>query len=360
NSAIVRLLACAAGLLSAAVAEGQTKPPSLNLAKPDWTAEDAFSDLPSIRQLSNGSVIATDLKDVQVRLLSANGTTLKQLGRRGSGPSEYTKPTALLALSNDTTLLLDRDARRILTIDPSGKFTSTQPIPTRLGTGSERLAYADRQGRIFFQSETPTEDGVNASSTNAIARWTRPRDAFDTVALIKMEVQKVLERKMPNNKEVLIMNGVYRTSYGPADDWVATATGRAAIIHAEPYHVEWIETNRTRTIGATVAFPPVPVTDADKKYYEPNGPPYVRLYAKTKSPFVTRSAIVDESENIWVRRYEPIGSATRRWDVFDAKGKHLGTVPISADRQLLAINKAYAYCARTDNDGLVWLERYSR
>lgn len=352
-------LVCAFCTATTVDMHAQSALPKLNLAKPDWTAEDAFSSMPTMRQLSNGSVIVADLQDKEVRLLTTNGNTARQLGRKGSGPGEYTAPRRLIALPNDSTLLLDRDARRILIIDPSAKIVSTQPIPTKLLSGSERLAAADGRGRVYFQFESDEKKGEPAPTTAAVARWTRNRDTFDTVTLVALEVPKAQPMVLPPEMKANLV-GRRRVSFASVDDWVTASSGRVAVIYASPYHIEWVESDRTRTIGGTVAIAPIKVTEQDKRYYEPKGPPFVRVYPETKSPFQPETAVVDESENVWVRRYEPFGSATRRWDVFNSKGKHLGAVPIAANRVLLAINKRYAYCARTDDDGLVWLERYSR
>lgn len=334
--------------------------PVLKLSKPDWTADEPFSVYPTIRQLENGTIIVADAKDVEVRLLGTNGQTLRPLGRKGSGPGEYSRPTKLMALTHDSTLLLDRSARRVLVIDPSGKFTATQPIPSKLGEGSEWLASADVLGRVYFRYQAEIKKGDPPQEFGAIARWSRDKDAFDTASIIKLDVPKLQNLPMPSHPEVTRMVVRRRVAFAAEDDWVAAPSGRVAIIHAAPYHVEWYATNGAKIVGETIPYTPVPVTEKDKKYWEPNGPPFIRDYPKTKSPFEAETAVVDESENVWVRRHDAFGSAVRRWDVFDPKGKLLGTQLIPAARRILAINRKYVYLSRTDADELVWLERFSR
>lgn len=334
--------------------------PELKLSKPDWTADEPFSVYPTIRQLENGTVIAADAKDVEVRLLGTDGKTLRPLGRKGSGPGEYTRPTKLMALSHDSTLLLDRDARRVLVISPSGKFTATQPIPSKLGEGSEWLASTDVLGRVYFRYQAEIKKGNPPQEFGAIGRWSRDKDAFDTASIIKLDVPKLQKLSVPGHPEVTDMTVRRRVAFAAEDDWVTAPSGRVAIIHAVPYHLEWIATNGAKVVGETVSYAPVPVTDNDKKYWEPKGPPFIRDYPKMKSPFETETAVVDESENVWVRRSDAFGSAVRRWDVFDPKGKLLGTQLIPAGRRILAINRRYVYLSRTDADELVWLERFSR
>ncbi|MEO7998057.1 MAG: hypothetical protein ABI852_11465 [Gemmatimonadaceae bacterium] len=338
--------------------------PKLNLSKPDWVAAEPFSIEPELRVLSSGMIIAADFNEMKVRLISATGKTVRQIGREGSGPSEYTAPQTLIALPHDSTLLLDRDERRILTIDPQGKIVSTRTIPNSLDASAERLAAADNQGRVYFPFERAmVKKGDPHPSSYAIARWRRNTETFDTVAVLSQEVPKYVKGRVPKTEDYKKFTelGAWRiTMFAPVDNWVVAPSGRVAIIYAAPYHVEWIETNKSRTIGANVSYVPVAVTDKDRKHREPKGPPYVRVYAKTKAAFEPETALLDEADNVWVRRNDVFGSANRRWDVFNSRGGFLTTLSLPDNLRPKVITARYAYVLRTDDDGLSWLERYSR
>lgn len=351
------VLAFSAAGTMAPVAAAQPLP-KVSFARADWTSANSFSELSTIRELSNGNVIVADQQELQVHLLSALGKTLAPIGRKGSGPAEYQHPSRLIALANDTTLLVDRDARRFTLIDGRGKFIGTHPFPTLLADGAEKMVASDGGGRLYFRLSMK-DKATGTASDAGIGRWQRGSQRFDTVAVLALEQKKVQKIKLDELKDAKLTAQI-RLRFGPVDDWAVSPSGRIAMVRATPYRVDWLEKSGTTSRGAAVSYTPVAVTDQDKKRYEPKGPPFIGTYAKVKSPFMGESALADDADNVWVMRNEAAGASTRRWDVFNATGKYLGAVPISSDRRLLAVTKRYAYVARTDGDGLRWLERYSR
>ena len=339
-------------------APAQSLPITLSLSRPDWVSAESFSSIGSIRVLSSGLVLASDEKELEVHMLNASGKTVRQIGRKGSGPSEYTRPTLLIALPKDSTLLIDRDARRYLIIDPRGVITKTEPFPLSMGAFVDVVVSADPAGRLLFGNKLASRLD-ESSAEQPIGRWARGSDSFETVALFRAETPTAqpLDLKTPGYKDFASKT---REVFAAVDDWATGSSGRIAIIHAIPYRVEWVEPNGKRTLGSTVPATRVPVTAADQKLYEPKGPPYVRNYVKLKSPFIADAAIVDDQDNVWVPRSEAAQFKNRRWDVFSATGKLRGTILLSNGRMLKAITPKHVYVRYIDSDGLQWLERYAR
>ncbi|MEP6836300.1 MAG: 6-bladed beta-propeller [Gemmatimonas sp.] len=339
-------------------AAAQSVAPKLSLAKPDWVSSEAFSILSAIRVLSNGTVLAVDGKETEVHLIDANGKIVRQIGRKGSGPGEYTRPAFLWPLPADSTLLLDMGARRYLIINPRGQIVKTEVISTALGGGADGIAGADPQGRLYFGAKFATIDnGVNPSTP--IGRWTRGTDRFDTVTMFHAETPAVRTAN-PKGTGFTELHGQAREIFAPVDDWLVAPSGRIAIIHAIPYRVDWVELNGKTTTGTAVNVTRVPVTELDRKLREPNGPPYGRTYATLKSPFIADLCVIDSQDNVWVPRSEAAKFKNRRWDVFSATGQWRGTVLIPNGRTLFALTATHAYVRYIDSDGLQWVERYTR
>lgn len=287
---VLTLALCANGAMA------QNSAPTLSLAHPDWVSSEAFSSVAALRVLSSGALLVADRKEVEVHLLDATGKVIRQVGRKGSGPAEYTDPERLIALPADSTLLLDRDARRYLVIDSRGQIAKTEVISPALGSGAESISAADSKGRLFFGSKLASM-ADDAGADTPIGRWTRGSDRFDTVSMFHPENPVVRPaQNLPKGFKALA--GKARVVFAAVDDWVAAPSGRIAVIHAVPYRVDWVELNGKTTVGKPVAVTRVPVTDRDRKLYEPNGPPFQRVYATLKSPFIIESAVVDERENV--------------------------------------------------------------
>ena len=80
------------------------------------------------------------------------------------------------------------------------------------------------------------------------------------------------------------------------EDWIVAPSGRVALVRTSPYRVDWRELDGRLTIGTPVQFTPVPVTEADRKAREPNGPPFRLEYPTTKPAFRDGTLVVDEQD----------------------------------------------------------------
>lgn len=331
-----------------------------DFATPQWTSTESFGELYNVRELSSGAVIATDTREAAAYLIDQSGKRTTAIGRKGDGPAEYRYPFRLLALPGDSTMLIDRDARKYLLIDGKGKISETHAFPPLLSEGVEFIRAADASGQLYFRGAAVVDEKSKVKSASII-RWRRGSLRLDTITSVVLQTSPkvaIPKKLLPKGAKDFV--GEANVRFAPVDDWAITPSGRVAMIHATPYRVDWVETNRAIKRGVALPYKPVPVTEQDKKRYEPKGPPYVRRYAEVKSPFVADYAVIDAAENVWLPRNEPAGSPTRRWDIFDRNGRHVVSVPLTRDRTVIAVTARSAYVVRIDDDGLYWLECYAR
>jgi hypothetical protein len=329
----------------------------LSLSKRDWVSNESFTNVAGMRVLSNLSVLVADAREPAVHMLSSRGQSVRQLGRKGDGPGEYTSPTHILPLPGDSTIVVDKDARRTLLIAPDGKLVRTTPLPRLVANGAGTMAFADARGRLYY-GERLAESDNPADVSRTIHRWTRTSDRSETVASYRVARQSAPQKISTSFESDL--KGTTRVVYGASDDWVIAPSGNVGIIHANPYRVDWIASDGKTMTGATIAYTPIPVTEDDRRAYEPQGPPYVRTYAAQKPPFEEMSAIVDNAGNLFVARSAPFGATTRLWDVVSPAGKHLNTVTLPITRNLRAVTATHVYAVFTDSNDLLWVERYRR
>ncbi len=328
--------------------------PVASLIKPAWIAAQPFTDVSSIQVLRTGAVLIADFNDQSLYLLDQFGQSIRKLGRKGSGPNEYLTPLRLLSMPGDSTWLLDRDSHRFLVIAPTGQLVGTIPFASQLEAGGEFVRGGDQRGRLYFQN------GFLARSSTAAAlpvyRWDRSGRQPDSIASIMVPNPQPIERNIPGVGKVV---GRRLMPFTPQDDWVVAPSGRVVFIRPSPYRVDWRELDGTLTVGPAVTYAAVPVTDADRKAREPNGPPFQLVYPTTKTSFTQGTAVIDDREQVWVRREGRAGAAEFTWDIFDGKGKHLGVLDLPASKRIVAITSRFVYVVRTDEDDLQWLEAYS-
>src|SRR3954468_20024523 len=86
------------------------------LDKPQTEVSEPFTNVGSVRELSDGRVIVIDNGDRALYAVDFKAGTSSQIGRPGDGPNEYRTPTLLLPVPADTTLVVDIANRRLLVL----------------------------------------------------------------------------------------------------------------------------------------------------------------------------------------------------------------------------------------------------
>ncbi len=82
-------------------------------------------------------------------------------------------------------------------------------------------------------------------------------------------------------------------------------------------------------------------------------------FADVKPPFVPSGAWTTPEGELWVERSMPFG-APPTYDVFDDQAAHVRQVVLPEGRRLLGFGRGALYAVTEDEDGLQWIERFSR
>lgn len=337
--------------LGACCADIAAQAPLLSrFTRPVWTSSQSFTTIVAVRELPDGRVLLTDVDEHQLYLLDRSGQNASQVGRVGSGPGEYGSPTVLLPMPGDSTLLLDRDARRFLMLDPSGRLASTSPFPPELTAIAPFLRGADLNGRLYFQAK-PLSD--RPGGVVSLLRWDRQAGRIESVATVRLPAPRPVS--LPGGASMRRI-----MPYSSSDDWGIAPSGRVILVRAEPYRIEWVAPDGSVGRGPIISVRPVPVTDADKRANEPKGPPFRLEYPKAKPAMLAGHTVIDPDGRAIVLRSRAAGASSAQWDVFDPSGKLLGTHQLARSMKILAVTRRFVYVVRTDADDLQWLEAYAR
>lgn len=376
--------ACLPVLLAASPASAQ-QVPVVQLARPEIEFAEPFDQVTAVRELRDGRLVVADLYARTVSLVNLASGDATAIGREGQGPNEFGFPMALVALPHDTTWLVDPAQSRFLVILPDGTPSGTVAFPDEFG-GMARVKGADARGRIYAQGTGftlgPGSDPRALPDSAPVVVWDRTAKSVTPVGKVKTPAVAVSTSGSAGRRSVMMR----QQPFPVADDWAVTSAGRVGYVRSGNYYVEW--SAPAPRVGPAVAFKPVPVTDADKKELEDrmkerrgafrvtrtdgnssgqisSAPPTSAPaepqvdWPEQKPPFVPSSAMASPEGELWVERSQP-ASAPELVDVFDPAGKLSRQVRLPAHTRLVAVGVRGIYTARTDDDGLWYLQRYRK
>ena len=346
----------------------------------DVTYPEAFSYLGGIRELSDGTILAADPTSQVVLRLDMEAGTADTLGRQGAGPQEYEGPDQVYALPGDSTLLVDLGNGRLITIDPDGRFVDWTPMSNTID-GQDRTvhpSFVDDAGNIYTTAPYFQEDVPDTIHIHRIDRAT----GDETLVASEWRTEYVSRPR-----------GAPRPMLQPYDSWAVGSDGRVAVVRVNGYSVDWFlpdgrvvhgpqyeverfplgaaeKEEELEVIQATATFSRVLVSnEGTQERQMARGVPSGFFggvddveWPETLPVFRVGATRVSPLGEVWVHRMMPAGRPGRV-EVFDDQGARMGYVEIPPRSLVVDFGRrgdrvSLAYLARTDDMGLVWLERY--
>jgi hypothetical protein len=355
----------------------------------DAAYPEPFSFLATVRELSDGRVLAADpLSQVLLRVDLEAGSA-DTLGGLGGGPGEYQQPDQVFPLAGDSTLLVDIGKTYLTVVGPDGTLHDGIPMTVGTDEGPPDIIMpraADGSGGIYHETRGVMGEGPPDSTTIARYDWSTRRT--DTAAVL-WRPEPIISRSGGN---VRMMS----PQMEGRDDWAVGKDGRVAVVRANGYRVEWLMPDGQVISGPENAFETFPIADEDKERFleERNsgslmmmitsggsgggsmtmsrggmhmgggeGPTMDDFEWATEFPaFRPNRTRVSLQNEAWVQRWLP-SAQPQAMDVFGPDGAWKGSVPLPARTQVLGFGRGprgdeVAYLVRTDEFDLKWLERH--
>jgi hypothetical protein len=325
----------------------------IDFATPAWTSPLEFTMVTSIRELSDGRLIVTDPGERAIRLLAADGRSLRDIGRTGAGPKEFASPISAFALPGDSTLINDRDQQRFLLIGPDGEPVGTIPWPSIEASGLHGRVGSDGAGNLYFVKAVFARTGRHT----ALLRWHLRAPAADSIAAVRTQAVVRYKRTI-DGREHFISRAVPFTS---DDGWAVGPAGELVVIDPDQYTTTWRDADGALRKGPRIPFTPVPLTAAERSSALEGIDPAAKegMDLPTARPAI-RGYDVQMAPNVeaWVPRTAPSNAPKRTWDIIDRNGRLVRSIELSADRLVVGFGRRTAYVVHTDEDGLQHLEAY--
>lgn len=341
----------------------------------------ALSYLSGVRELSNGRILAADpISQVLLRIDFESGTA-DTLGRQGSGPQEYEVPDQVFPLPGDSTLLVDLGNSRLIVVDPDGTFVEWTPMSRSIGERRPRTIIptdVDAAGNLYdggyYSPDAPQDTFSLRRIDRATWQETEVATAWHTA----------FERPEPGAKRPMLV--LY-------DEWAVGSDGRVVVVRAHGYSVEWYFPDGRVVHGPPNEIETFPVGAAEKQTELDNYVATVTIGRTTVDDDGVRSTQMSRGmppgsrpgvddfawpETLpllaggrtrvsprgyaWVERLMPAGNPGRI-EVFNDQGIREGFIELPAHTKLIGFGAAdepgsTVYATRTDDLGLVWLQRY--
>jgi hypothetical protein len=369
-----------AGVALAAPALAQSNVPVRTLGPPEFEFTEPMTRVMSVRALSDGRVIASDMGERVVKLLDPRTQSATTVGRQGQGPGEYVIPGPLLPAAGDTTWLVDMVARRFLVITPTGTTPTTMPIVEGPTSALQLMipSAADRSGRLYAEQTTMmAQRGARGAAVQfpesiPIVRIDRARGSTDTIVWSQQPKMSIEVSGAGRGGQ---MRARGASPFAGRDGWAAGADGSVAIARVNAYRVEWIAPNGQRTVGPPLPYTQQKVTDADKEAVIKESQAMMmgvggampagfdlRTFLESmdwpenKPPFLGQLYMAPDGR-VWIPTAPPVYGGDITYDVVDRQGRLVERVKMPAKTRMLGFSGGALYTARVDEDDLQYIQR---
>jgi hypothetical protein len=373
-------------LALAGTMSGQGPPSVRTLAAPTHVLPLPFTRVQGVRETRSGTAIVLDQGDRTVFPVDLADGRRAVVGRTGAGPGEYLLPARLFALPGDSTAVFDEALRRLLVLDPVGRPVAVRPVadPANLGLhagAAARVFAIDAAGRLYGVAQPLAARGPGVSSvadSAAIERWLHGSTRRDTVGFVPVA--------RPPGAAVVGGIVVWRPGaihpFAPAHAVAIAPDGRVALVHPNPYRVEYIEPDARRRTGPMIAYEPIRVTEVHRREwlrsalepmpglrYARDGTRSVTVITPSRAdlgelrwprflpPFHQQAVWFDRGGTLWIQRTTPPGQPPL-FDRVGRDGRVLEQVRLPPRTRVVGFGDGTVYVVHERPDGLEFLQRH--
>lgn len=292
-----------------------------------------------------------------VKVFAPDGTLLRTLGRRGSGPGEFEAIASVALMPGDSVFVFDGGLQRVTVLEPgTGRAAYTVQVGREAMRPPARVARV-RGGRALLAVFENAYD-LNRPSPEGVRRGT------DLVRLLNADGSLLRDSVLTvPERETLVYRNPPAVGANPfgRQSWVVAA-GRDRVITAWSdslkFDVYAVDGRHLKTIRPRWTPPRRPITAAERDSVAAaladavTPAPVVRRaldgYGAATWPLL-REVVVDDRDRVWAGISGGPGEPVR-WTAFDQRGARVAQVDLPANALLRAVRGTTAWAAVIDHD----------
>lgn len=344
----------------------QVGPRDVVLRAANATLAEPFTNIYSVRELSDGRVLVSD-NSVESRLVVADlaANRVRMLGHIGAGPGEYRQAGRLLALSHDSTLFVDAArGRRLLLLHRDNIVTTLPPDAAVIKAVGGEFRGADTLGRVLGVRQMGADQLAPGMIRERLAAIVAQRSGAraDTILSLRGTEQRITRtgtRERPFWLFDVLIGSVEDQATLFPDGWIS-------VVRADPYRVEWRSPDGRVTQGPVVEWErprgdereKAAYLERSRRRYGSNSESREMPWADRLSPFRSNAMLPAPGGNLLVLRSQWSKAPDTRYDLFNRAGQLIGRLAMPDSERVVGFGPHSVYVTARDQDGFHRLRRH--
>lgn len=362
----LRLQACSIalvlGLASVAAANGTAPLPVADSASDTLK----FTHLVSAREIGGGRVLVLDAPGRQIWSVEFRSGTARRVGRTGRGPREYESPFGLLAIGNDSTLLIDPGSRRWSVLRGDSIVSLLALDHPAIQSTAGYITSADTLGRVLGRREDPPRVGrvtYGRGDSSTVILGSIHGGSMHPVATVRRRPMTVEIRAIDARGRVTEASTSVGGPLAAEEGGVLLADGTLALARLEPFRIDWRSAGGMWERGAPLPVPIIALDVRERRAYVARNRDAASIpaaaFPKEVPPFMRGDeALVAVSPNrILVRRTRSADYTRTSYFVIDRYRGLLGEFSVDAEARVLLVTTQWLYVVVKDDEGFERLQR---
>lgn len=360
--------------LSVLVARALPAQAARSLAPPDARLSHNFSFISSVLELRDGRVLLTDGRESRVVVADFATDVIRDVGRRGSGPLEFSHARPLYRLTADSSLMGGAGRRWLVLV--GGAPTGSIPPDDPAVVAARGLVLAtDGLGHIWSEWSPPTPLGIHEyghADSIRVLRIARATGQVDTAARLRAAPGRVERWRTPSGATGMQVRD--RPALATSEVFAVAEDGWLAVARLDPYRVDWRTPEGRWLLGRVNPEKPHRITRADQEAYADRqaflygtprrSPEMYGVWPRVLPPFVAFAEplpgvmLATPDGLALILRARSARSPGTCYDVVDRSGIRTGRLCIPPTARLLGFGRRHVYVVTDDADGLETIARH--